>query len=143
LQRSHLEKILDIELGRVQERITGSLSGKQFVFKCTEEARDFLLREGTDTQFGARHLKRAIERYLVFPLSNLIATGQIGLGDLVIVDYDPSGSKLTFVKEDSGAVVGSAEETVAEAVAAPTPRGRASVAKALAKRASASKERSE
>jgi len=143
LQRSHLEKILDIELGRVQERITGALSGKQFVFKCTEEARDFLLREGTDTQFGARHLKRAIERYLVFPLSNLIATGQVELGDLVIVDYDPSHSRLTFVKEDNGALVGNAEEAPAEAVAAPTPRGRASVAKALAKRASATKDRSE
>src|SRR6516225_5380723 len=143
LQRSHLEKILDIELGRVQERITGALSSKQFVFKCTEEARDFLLREGTDTQFGARHLKRAIERYLVFPLSNLIATGQVELGDLVIVDHDPSHSRLTFVKEDNGALVGNAEEAPAEAVAAPTPRGRASVAKALAKRASATKDRSE
>jgi len=127
----------------VQERITGALSGKQFVFKCTEEARDFLLREGTDTQFGARHLKRAIERYLVFPLSNLMATGQVELGDLVIVDYDPSRSRLTFVKEDNGALVGNAEEAPAEAVAAPTPRGRASVAKALAKRASATKDRSE
>ena len=143
LQRSHLEKILDIELGLVQERITGALSSKQFVFKCTEEARDFLLREGTDTQFGARHLKRAIERYLVFPLSNLIATGQVELGDLVIVDHDPSHSRLTFVKEDNGALVGNAAEAPAEAVAAPTPRGRASVAKALAKRASATKDRSE
>ncbi len=143
LQRPHLEKILDIELGLVQERITSSPAGKQFVFKCTVGARNFLLREGTDTKFGARHLKRSIERHLVFPLSNLMATGQIGLGDLVIVDYTPSGSKLVFVKEDNGALVGAAEEITAEAVAAPTPRGRAAVAKALAKRATASKERSE
>ena len=143
LQRSTLEKILDIELGRVQERITSSPAGKQFVFRCTEDARDFLLQEGTDTKFGARHLKRAIERHLVFPLSNLIATGQIGLGDLVIVDYAPSSSKLTFVKEDNGVLVGNAEETLAATVALPTPRGRASVARALAKRASASKDHSE
>jgi len=140
LQRPSLERILDIELGRVQERITSSPAGKQFVFRCTEGARAFLLQEGTDTKFGARHLKRAIERHLVFPLSNLIATGQIGLGDLVIVDYAPSSSKLTFVKEDNGVLVGNAEPTPAEVVEAATPRGRASVAKALAKRASATKD---
>src|SRR5881296_934629 len=87
LQRHHLELILDIELARVQERITSSTAAKQFVFKCTESARDFLLREGTDLKFGARHLKRSIERHLVFPLSNLLATGQIELGDLVTIDY--------------------------------------------------------
>jgi ATP-dependent Clp protease ATP-binding subunit ClpA len=143
LQRSHLEKILDIELSRVQERITSSPASKQFVFRCTQGARNFLLQEGTDTKFGARHLKRAIERHLVFPLSNLIATGQIGLGDLVIVDYAPSGSRLTFVKEDNGALVGSGEEIPAQIVAAATPRGRANVAKALAKRASATKDGTE
>jgi ATP-dependent Clp protease ATP-binding subunit ClpA len=143
LQRSMLEKILDIELGRVQERITASVAGKQFVFKCTEGARDFLLREGTDTKFGARHLKRSIERHLVFPLSNLIATGQIGLGDLVIVDYASSGARLMFVKEDNGALVGEAEQIPAEVAAVATPRGRASVAKALAKRATASKDQRE
>jgi ATP-dependent Clp protease ATP-binding subunit ClpB len=137
LQRPTLEKILDIELGHVQERITCSPAGKQFVFKCTPGARDFLLRDGTDTKFGARHLKRAIERHLVFPLSNLIATGQIGLGDLVIIDYDAAGSKLTFAKEDSGAVVGNAEGALAEVVPIVAPRGRASGAKVLAKRASA------
>ena len=59
----------------------------------------------------------------------------------MIVDYELSSSRLTFAKEDNGALVGSAE-TLAEAVAVATPRGRASGAKALAKRASASKGRS-
>jgi len=143
LQRPHLEKILDIELGLVQERITTSPAGRPFVFKCTAAARDFLLREGTDSKFGARHLKRSIERHLVFPLSNLMATGQIGLGDLVTVDFDSSDSKLVFVKEDNGALVGSAEEIIPETVVAPTPRGRAAAAKVLAKRATASKDKSE
>ena len=56
LQRSHMEKILDIELGRIQERIMDSASGKQFVFQCTHSARELLLEEGTDAKSGARHL---------------------------------------------------------------------------------------
>lgn len=108
LQHDHLEQILDIELGRVQERIMSSIGDKKFVFKCTRAGRNFLLDEGTDAKFGARHLKRSIERHLVFPLSNLIATGQICLGDFITVDYDAGSSKLTFVKEEQGALVGSA-----------------------------------
>jgi ATP-dependent Clp protease ATP-binding subunit ClpB len=106
LRRGHLEQILDIELGRVQERIMSSATGaKQFIFNCTQATRDFLLREGTDVKFGARHLKRSIERYLVFPLSSLMATGQIGVGDAITVDFDPERSRLVFVKEEPGAVV--------------------------------------
>src|SRR6266446_4337154 len=110
LKREHLETILDFELGRVQERIMSSAASRQFAFNCTPSARDFLLQEGTDSKFGARHLKRSIERHLVFPLSNLLATGQIELGDLVTIDYATETSKLTFVKEDRGALVGAAVE---------------------------------
>ena len=99
LTRSHLEKILNIELARVQQRVINATEGHQFVFSCTESARDFLLREGTDMKFGARHLKRSIERHLVFPLSNLLATQQIELGDLITVDFDAFLGKLIFVKE--------------------------------------------
>jgi len=106
LKSEHLEKILDMELGRVQERIVSSAVSRQFVFNCTPSAREFLLQEGTDSTFGARHLKRSIERHLVFPLSNLLATGQIELGDLVTIDHKPGTSKLTFVREIGGALVG-------------------------------------
>ena len=106
LKGEHLEKILDIELGRVQERIVSSAVSRQFVFNCTPSAREFLLQEGTDSTFGARHLKRSIERHLVFPLSNLLATGQIELGDLVTIDHKPGTSKLTFVREIGGALIG-------------------------------------
>ena len=104
LQRSHLERILDIELNRVQERILNSATGRQFVFRCTHSARELLLEEGTDSKSGARHLKRAIERHLVFPLSNLMATEQVRLGDLVTVDYSASTSKMTFHKDEQGAL---------------------------------------
>jgi len=105
LQREDLEKILDIELGRVQERIISSAVSRYFVFECSRSARDFLLEEGTDSKFGARHLKRSIERHLVFPLSSLLATGQIEFGDLVTLDLDQETSKLTFAKERGGALV--------------------------------------
>jgi ATP-dependent Clp protease ATP-binding subunit ClpB len=102
LKQVHLEKILDIELEHVQQRIISSAVGRQFVFHCEPSARDFLIQEGADSRFGARHLKRSIERHLVFPLSNLLATGQVDLGDLVTIDYNPETSNLTFVKEDLG-----------------------------------------
>ena len=105
LTRENLEKILDIELERVQQRIINATEGRQFVFSCTPAARDFLLREGTDMKFGARHLKRSIERHLVFPISNLLATDQIQLGDLITVDFDVVLGKLIFAKEDQGALV--------------------------------------
>ena len=109
LKRPHLEQILDIELDRVQQRIMAVSGGKQFVLRCTERAREFLLREGTDAKYGARHLKRSIERHLVSPLANLIATAQINIGDLIIADYDCARSAMTFLREDHGALVGDPE----------------------------------
>src|SRR5437773_1160168 len=99
LNQQHLRQVLDIELNEVQNRIMASQSDKQFIFRCTANTKDFLLREGTDLKYGARHLKRAIERHLVYPLSNLIATGQIGMGDVIKIDLGTSGDKLTFSKE--------------------------------------------
>jgi len=99
LGEPELRRILTIELGMVQQRIFNSVGGAPFVFSLTDSARDFLLREGTDLKYGARHLKRAIDRNLVHPLSNLIATGQVRGGDLLRVDYDSGLCRLSFVKE--------------------------------------------
>ena len=136
LTRDNLEKILDIELERVQQRIINASDGRQFVFRCTKEARDFLLSEGTDIKFGARHLKRSIERHLVFPISNLLATDQIQLGDLITVDFDAIMSKLIFVKEDQGAIVQKEEEVLPETAMEPVSVRVAGASRALAKRAS-------
>jgi len=125
LTRDSLEKILDIELGRVQERIMTATEGNPFVLVCTPAARNFLLQEGTDQKFGARHLKRAIERHLVFPISNLLATRQIQLGDLITVDCARDGSKLAFIKEERGALVRGPDGQPAEAVAATLSAGAA------------------
>jgi len=100
LNQQHLRQVLDIELNDVQNRIMSSQSDRQFIFRCTAEAKEFLLHEGTDLKYGARHLKRSIERHLVYPLSNLIATGQVALGDVIKIDIGASGDrKLSFSKE--------------------------------------------
>ncbi len=131
LRNEHLEKILDIELGRVQERIIAAAPGNQFVFKCTRSARDLLLREGTDPKSGARHLKRAIERHLVFPLSNLMATQQVCLGDVITVDAAPGESKLVFMREEQGALVSAAPAPAVQTAMIPVSTEK-TVSRALA-----------
>ena len=104
LKEHHLRQILDLELQAVQDRIMQS-AGTKFVFQCSETAKDMLMKEGLDYKYGARHLKRAVERFLVYPLSNLVATGQIGLGDLVHVDVDGIKNKMIFSKSSGGALI--------------------------------------
>jgi ATP-dependent Clp protease ATP-binding subunit ClpA len=101
LRPDDMKHILDIELGMVQQRVLMAAGANQFVFTCTQGVKDYLLREGTDAKYGARHLKRAIERHLVFPLANLVATGQVRLGDFVRIDTTPEGI-MTFTKEAEG-----------------------------------------
>ena len=104
LKEHHLRQILDLELQAVQDRIMQS-AGTKFVFQCSESAKDMLMKEGLDYKYGARHLKRAVERFLVYPLSNLVATGQIGLGDLVHVDVDGVRNRMVFSKSSGGALI--------------------------------------
>jgi ATP-dependent Clp protease ATP-binding subunit ClpA len=110
LGRAELRRILSIELNAVQQRIADATSTQPWVFSVTEAGKEYLLREGSDLKYGARHLKRSIERHLVNPFSNLVATGQIKGGDWVLVDFDEDLSVLTFSKDTSwpaAAVVGS------------------------------------
>ncbi|HEX8878589.1 MAG TPA: AAA family ATPase [Candidatus Acidoferrum sp.] len=104
LHKEQLQEVLDIELGQVQQRVLDTAKG-QFLFRVTPAGRDFLLQEGTDQRYGARHLKRAIERHVVYPLANLLATDQVNLGDLVCIDWDKTNNRLTFVREGEGALV--------------------------------------
>src|SRR2546428_166862 len=98
LRREQLEQVLEIELGQVQQRVLETAKG-QFLFRVTPECRDFLLQEGTDQRYGARHLKRAIERHVVYPLANLLATEQVHVGDLICIDFNKHEDVLTFVRE--------------------------------------------
>jgi ATP-dependent Clp protease ATP-binding subunit ClpB len=130
LGHEQLQEVLDIELGQVQQRVLDTAKG-QFLFRVTPAGRDFLLQEGTDQRYGARHLKRSIERHVVYPLANLLATDQVSLGDLVCIDWDQSHNRLTFVREGEGALVeptgkraaaaaASAEATDGKTAEAPT-----------------------
>jgi ATP-dependent Clp protease ATP-binding subunit ClpB len=98
LRKEQLQEVLDIELGQVQQRVLETAKG-QFLFRVTGPGKEYLLQEGTDQRYGARHLKRAIERHVVYPLANLLATEQIHLGDLVCIDWDREQDQLTFIRE--------------------------------------------
>ena len=104
LRDEQLEQILEIELGMVQQRVLDAGRG-QFLFRVTPPARRFLLQEGTDMKYGARHLKRAIEKFVVYPLANLLATEQIHFGDMLAVEKDAEGQCLSFHREGQGAVI--------------------------------------
>jgi ATP-dependent Clp protease ATP-binding subunit ClpA len=120
LGTEQLRKILDIELNLVQQRIFNSSPDRAFVFTLSDGSKDYLLDQGTDMKYGARHLKRAIERILVQPMSNLIATEQIRGGDWVRVDLDPDGSKLAFAREAEGLPVQDMARLVDTSVTFPT-----------------------
>jgi ATP-dependent Clp protease ATP-binding subunit ClpB len=127
LGTAELRKILAIELNQVQERIFRSPNGEPFVFTASDAARDFLLQEGTDLKYGARHLKRAIERKVVHPMSNLMATGQVRGGDVIRMDVEPGEQDLTFFKEAEDVPVYAMMQMVGSSVAPPTPAATAAV----------------
>jgi ATP-dependent Clp protease ATP-binding subunit ClpB len=99
LGREELGRIVDIELEMVQQRIRAAVANKAFSINVTDTAKEFLLAEGTDSRYGARHLKRAIERLLVQPVSNLIASGQIHRGDCIRVSHERGAATLIFGRE--------------------------------------------
>lgn len=101
LQDEHLRKILDLELQSVQTRILHS-EGPSFIFRCSDAVKEILLAEGVDRRYGARHLKRAVERILVSRLSNLVASGQVLMGDFLHVDATTETGKLIFCRYRSG-----------------------------------------
>jgi ATP-dependent Clp protease ATP-binding subunit ClpB len=100
LKHEELDEVLEIELSNVQKRVLDAAT-RPFLFRITEEGRAFLLQEGTDQRYGARHLKRAIERHVVYPIARLLATAQVHEGDVLVIDRHPADKALTFLR-DSG-----------------------------------------
>ena len=119
LGTEQLRKILDIELNLVQQRVFNTSPDRAFVFTMSDPGKDFLLTEGTDVKYGARHLKRAIERLLVQPMSNLIATEQVRGGDWVRVEFDAEAKALTFSREAEGLPVADMARLVDTSVTIP------------------------
>jgi ATP-dependent Clp protease ATP-binding subunit ClpB len=123
LLETGIRRILDLELNLVQQRIFNTSPERSFVFTCTERAKDLVSTEGFDKLYGARFLKRAIERLLVQPLSNLIATEQVRGGDWISIDIDDSGERLVFVKQSEGLSVPDMVLLVDTSITVPVPGG--------------------
>lgn len=114
LNEQHLREILELELKAVQERIMSTASTK-FLFNCSPIFKELLLSDGSDSRYGARHLKRSVERNLVLSLSNLLASGQISFGDSVYVDLDESGRIPLYSKRAEGALIDDTDAAFKEA----------------------------
>jgi ATP-dependent Clp protease ATP-binding subunit ClpB len=95
LAPADLERIVDLQLARVEEL----LGGRKLRLVVTPAAKRFLAEEGYDPVFGARPLKRAIQRRLQNPLALAVLEGTYGEGDAVLVDRDPNGAALRFTKD--------------------------------------------
>jgi ATP-dependent Clp protease ATP-binding subunit ClpA len=105
LGEDDLRAILELELRDVQQRLLRAVPTR-FLVRCTPPAKDLLLKEGSDLRYGARHLKRAIEKRIVLPLASLVATEQVNSGDVVDVDVDVSTGELIFAKHSDPSLVG-------------------------------------
>jgi ATP-dependent Clp protease ATP-binding subunit ClpC len=92
LDRQHIAQIVAILFTEVQARVAeGRIS-----LRLTQAATDFLVEHGYDEHFGARPLKRALQRYVQDPLSEKILTGDFSPGEEIEVDVSPEGDKLVF-----------------------------------------------
>jgi ATP-dependent Clp protease ATP-binding subunit ClpB len=91
LERAHIRKIVDVQIKRLLKRV----EDKKIAIELTDAARDLLAERGFDPAFGARPLKRAIQRMVLDPLAIEILEGRVGEGDRVLVDASGKGLKLT------------------------------------------------
>jgi ATP-dependent Clp protease ATP-binding subunit ClpB len=85
LSEDSIRQILDLELLEVKQRIFTSKPHTKFTFTCTDKAKDFLLAEGYSPRYGARELKRVINKHITNPLASLMMSGQLSFGDLVLI----------------------------------------------------------
>ena len=101
LTEEELKRIVEIQL----ERLRARLQDRHIALELTERARTWLVRTGHDPHYGARPLKRAIQKWVETPLGRLLLKGAVRDGQQVLVDYDPAGDSLTFTPEAKAAGV--------------------------------------
>jgi ATP-dependent Clp protease ATP-binding subunit ClpB len=94
-----LERIKEIVLIQLQS-LMGRLAEKGIGLEVTDKAREFLAREGFDPAYGARPLKRALQRKIQDPLALMLLEGKFASGDVVQVDISMSGDSLVIKKKD-------------------------------------------
>jgi ATP-dependent Clp protease ATP-binding subunit ClpB len=100
LTEADLTRIVDIQVRRLQDR----LQDRKITLQLTPAAKKFLVEVGYDPSFGARPLKRAIQREIETPLARLLLIGEIRDGDTVTVDHEPSQDRLTFTPVHAAAL---------------------------------------
>ena len=83
LTKEHIRQIMQIELGEIQRVM---FDRAKFLYQVTDKAKDVLMEEGYSVEYGARNLKRSIERRIRLPLARLVSSGQIALGDAVVIE---------------------------------------------------------
>jgi ATP-dependent Clp protease ATP-binding subunit ClpB len=95
LSPEHLKAIVDIHLENLRQRLVE----RQIRLELTEAAKTYLVKTGYDPQYGARPLKRAIQKEIETPLGRLLLQGTVLSGQRVVVDYDAGREELTFRSE--------------------------------------------
>jgi ATP-dependent Clp protease ATP-binding subunit ClpB len=127
LGEEQLRRILDIELAALNRRFRDR-AAVRFELCIDEPAKSWLLQRGTDMRYGARHLKREIERSLVHPLANLLASGQVRAGDRLHADAGDAGRGIVFYRVAEDLVLGAAAQPEAFVAQASASGGEAQVA---------------
>jgi ATP-dependent Clp protease ATP-binding subunit ClpB len=92
LGKAEIEKIIDLQLQNLQK----ILAERKIEIKLTKKARELLFEQGYDPQFGARPLKRAIQRLIQDPLAMKLLDGEIAPGESLTVDADPKRGEMIF-----------------------------------------------
>jgi ATP-dependent Clp protease ATP-binding subunit ClpC len=93
LDKESINRIIDIELSEVYKRIE-SLG---FHVRITDEAKEYIASKGYDVQFGARPLKRAIQKYVEDVLAEILLEDSVTEGDSILIGYDAENNKMTKV----------------------------------------------
>jgi len=96
LSAESLSAILDKQIADLQNHVNTRLANRSFTLEVPQDAREFLLKKGTSSEYGARELNRTIHRHLTQPLATLVATNQVSPGSRVGVDVAEDGEKLNI-----------------------------------------------
>jgi ATP-dependent Clp protease ATP-binding subunit ClpA len=120
LGEKELLDVLDLEVKTLSRRFANHT---RFLLTLTEAVKGYLLREGTDVRYGARHLKRVVERSLVDPLCNLMATGQVRSCDEIRVDLDKEGQQMMFYRDKENVELPDIPAITSDAATEAAPSG--------------------
>ena len=97
LEKKDLVQIVDLEISKVLDR----LKNRQISVKMQDKAKDFLIEDGYDPEYGARPMRRSVEKHLEDPLAEHLLRGDVKEGDSIVVSVDKKQKKLKFKVQKS------------------------------------------